>query len=115
MMAPVTSWKNGKLPQFVDLTQDSDDEMDDDDEEDPADKVSYTQHNTIGRPISARYPFVILLKFISFCCCEFYGFFDVIFVFLTVVVFGWWHARLVGLLLAVCPCHWAPSSAVEMA
>lgn len=49
MMAPVTSWKNGGIPQFVDLTQDSEDEMDEDDE-DPAEKVSYTQHNTRHRP-----------------------------------------------------------------
>jgi hypothetical protein len=58
MMAPVTSWKNGKLPQFVDLTQDSDDQMDDDDE-DPADKVSYTQHNTT--PSAGQSARVILL------------------------------------------------------
>lgn len=53
--------------------------------------------------MSARYPFVILLIYVSIRCGEFYGFFDVIFVFLSVVVFGWWHARLVGLLLAVAP------------
>lgn len=82
--------------------------MEEDDEEDSADQVSYKQHNTphaIGPPINARYPFVILLIYISICCYEFYGFFDVIFVILSAVVFGWWHARLVGLLLAVAPAN----------
>lgn len=37
------------------------------------------------------------MKFISICCYDFYGFFDVIFVFLSAVVFGWWPARFVGL------------------